>query len=101
MKVCVGQMVKIEGRHHTCRVGGICATKGFAAAAAGAPVRPNPAPGSNAGPWANTLTAGSIAGLTHGSKQPPGVLGQPSTTDGQMRVLHVNPAVTWQAGGCV
>ena len=105
--VIVGQTVNTDGWHHTWRVGqltivaGNCATIGFAAAAPGAPARPNAAPGSKARPWAARFTAGLIAGLRPGSKQPPGVLGHASTADGQMRVLHVNPAVTWQNGGCV
>src|SRR5262245_39941075 len=44
------------------------------------PPPPKPPPGSNTGP--------------PGSKQPPGALGHASMADGQMRVLHVNPAVT-------
>ena len=99
-------MVKIEGRHHTCRVGQPTIVgwnwqmTGLVGGGGGAPTMPKAAPGSNAGPWP-MFTAGLIAGLRPGSKQPPGALGHPSTADGQMRVLHVNPAVTRQAGGCV
>jgi len=100
-RFAVGQIVNTDGWHHTCRVGQptIVGWSAPATGPAGAPARPKAAPGSNAG-WP-MFAAGLIAGLPHGSPQPPGALGHASTADGHMRVLHVIPAVTRHAGGCV